>query len=58
MVELSVRMFEKANLGKKSVDVAILHNYWGAAVEIAEKNNFQQIDNVLNKFATILLERN
>lgn len=41
MVELSAKMFEKTNQAKKSVDIAILHNYWGTAVEIAEKNNFQ-----------------
>ena len=58
LIEMAAKIYEKLAMGKKSVDIAILHNYWGTAVEIAEKNNFQQIDNVLNKFASILLEKN
>lgn len=33
-------MFEKLGKAKKAVDIAILHNMWGTAVEISEKNNF------------------
>ena len=58
LIDSSARIFEKINKPKKSVDIAILHNYWDTAVEIAEKNNFQQIDNLLNKFATILKQKN
>jgi len=41
MIEACVRIYEKSGNSKKSVDIAILYNYWGTAVEIAEKNNFQ-----------------
>lgn len=58
MVELAAKMFERAQMSKKSVDISILHNYWGTAVEISEKNNFLQIENVLQKFAVILNEKN
>ena len=58
LIDSSARIFEKIQKPKKSVDIANLHNYWDTAVEIAEKNNFQQKDNLLNKFATILKQKN
>lgn len=40
MIEAAAMIFEKLLEAKRSVDIAILHNFWGTAVEIAEKNNF------------------
>ena len=40
MIEAATLIFEKLLESKRSVDIAILHNFWGTAVEIAEKNNF------------------
>jgi hypothetical protein len=35
-----------------------LNNKWNFAVELAEKNNFFQIEALVNKFANILIEKN
>ncbi len=36
----------------------MLNNKWNLAVEIAEKNNFLQIEAVVNNFVKILIEKN
>jgi WD repeat-containing protein 35 len=36
----------------------VLNNKWNLAVEIAEKNNFLQIEAVVNNFVKILIEKN
>jgi WD repeat-containing protein 35 len=33
-------------------------NKWNVAVELAEKNNFFQIEGLVNKFCNILIEKN
>ena len=33
-------------------------NKWNLAVELAEKNNFFQIEGLVNKFCNILIEKN
>jgi WD repeat-containing protein 35 len=43
---------------KKAIDVCVLNNKWNMAVELAEKNNFFQIEALVNKFANILIEKN
>jgi WD repeat-containing protein 35 len=43
---------------KKAVDTCVLNNKWNLAVEIAEKNNFLQIEAVVNNFVKILKDKN
>ena len=52
-----VKLYESLREEKKAVDVAILHNHWSTAVEIAGRNNFQQIENLIQKFAGILTKK-
>ncbi len=33
-------------------------NQWNLAVELAEKNNYLQIEGLVNKFSTVLIEKN
>jgi len=33
-------------------------NKWNLAVELAEKNNYQQIEGLVNKYSTVLIEKN
>ena len=47
MIEFGAQILEKINQSKKAVDVCVLHNYWSSAVEIAHRNNFAQIDNLV-----------
>ena len=42
---------------KKAIDTCVLMNKWNLAVELAEKNNFFQIEGLVNKFGSILLEK-
>ena len=56
MVDASAKVYENLRKEKKAVDIAILNNYWTTAVEIAERNNFQQIENLIQKFAGMLTQ--
>ena len=42
---------------KKAIDTCVLMNKWNLAVDLAEKNNFFQIEGLVNKFGSILLEK-
>jgi len=42
---------------KKAIDTCVLMNKWNLAVELAEKNNFYQIEGLVNKFGSILMEK-
>lgn len=43
---------------KKAIDTCVLMNKWNLAVELAEKNNFFQIEGLVTKFCNILIEKN
>ena len=43
---------------KKAIDTCVLMNKWNLAVELAEKNNYLQIEGLVNKFSTVLIEKN
>ena len=43
---------------KKAIDTCVLNNKWNLAVELAEKNNFFQIEALVNKFCNVLIEKN
>lgn len=57
-IEMAAKAYEKVGDPKKGVDVAIINNYWGVAVEIAERNNMVQIDGLISKYAKMLLDKN
>ena len=42
---------------KKAIDTCVLMNKWNLAVELAEKNNFYQIEGLINKFGSALMEK-
>lgn len=58
MCDYAVSAYLKANQVKKAVDCCILLNQWDKAVELAEKHNFFQIGNLLNRYANHLMESN
>ncbi len=43
---------------KKAIDTCVLMNKWNLAVDLAEKNNFFQIEGLVTKFCNILIEKN
>ena len=55
-VDLAARAYEKSGESKKAVDTAILGNCWSTGVEIAERQDFKQIDAIIHKFAALLSE--
>lgn len=57
-IEMAAKAYEKTGDPKRGVDVAIINNYWGVAVEIAERNNMVQIDGLISKYAKMLLDKN
>ena len=42
---------------KKAIDTCVLMNKWNLAVELAENNNFFQIEGLVNKFGSLLMEK-
>ena len=42
---------------KKAIDTCLLMNKTNFAVELVEKNNFFQIESLVNKFCGLLLEK-
>jgi len=57
MCDFAAKAYEKSGNIKRGVDCCILNNYWGAGVELAERNNLVQIDGLINKYANMLLEK-
>jgi WD repeat-containing protein 35 len=55
--DLAARALEKAGENKRAVDVALLNNYWSTAVEIAERNDFRQIDGIIHRSASLLSDK-
>jgi WD repeat-containing protein 35 len=43
---------------KRAIDCCVLLNQWHLAVELAEQNNFVQIEQLLSRMAASLMERN
>lgn len=53
----AVKCYLKFGDVKKAIDTCVLMNKWNLAVELAEKNNFFQIEGIINKFGSILMEK-
>jgi len=43
---------------KKAIDCCVLLNQWNQAVELAEQHNFLQIEQLLQRYANHLIEKN
>mmetsp|Transcript_9052 Transcript_9052/g.14851 ORF Transcript_9052/g.14851 Transcript_9052/m.14851 type:complete len:1200 (+) Transcript_9052:114-3713(+) len=56
--EHAVDAFLKAGNIKAAIDCCVLLNQWDRAVGLAEENDFQQIEGLLSKYASYLLEKN
>lgn len=58
LCEQAVTAYLKAGDVRKAVDCCVLLNQWNQAVELAEQHNFVQIEGLLSRYATHLLEDN
>eukprot|EP00164_Ancoracysta_twista_P003121 GFYU01004159.1.p1 GENE.GFYU01004159.1~~GFYU01004159.1.p1 ORF type:complete len:1174 (+),score=402.74 GFYU01004159.1:102-3623(+) len=58
MSECAVNAYIRAGDVKAAIDSCVLLNQWDTAVRLAEQNNFQQIENLLSKYASHLMEKN
>lgn len=56
--ELAVQCFVKGGDVKKAIDCCVLLNQWNQAVELAEQHNFLQIEQLLQRYANHLIEKN
>ena len=52
-----VAAFLKAGDTKKAIDCCVLLNQWDQAVHLAQQHNFPQIEGLLSKYASHLLEK-
>ena len=55
--EKAVESYLRANEVKRAIDCCVLLNQWNLAVELAEKHNYQQIENLLSQYARHLLDK-
>ncbi|MCQ2817045.1 MAG: hypothetical protein MJ252_07250 [archaeon] len=58
LCEEAVNCYIRYGDPKRAIDTCVLMNKWNLAVELAEKNNFFQIEGLINKFGNILIEKN
>ncbi len=58
MCDEAVECFIRFGDVKRAIDTCVLNNKWNLAVELAEKNNFFQIEALVNKFCNVLIEKN
>ena len=54
----AVSAFVKFGDVKRAIDCCVLLNQWNQAVELAEQNNFVQIEQLLQRYASLLIEKN
>lgn len=58
LCQSAVTCFTRLGDAKKAIDCCVLLNQWHLAVELAEQNNFVQIEQLLSRMAAGLMERN
>lgn len=58
LCESAAKAFLKFGDVKKAIDCCVLLNQWNTAVELAEQHNFVQIEQLLQRYANHLLEKN
>ena len=58
LCEAACQSYLKMGEVKKAVDCCVLLNQWNMAVELAEQHNFLQIEQLLQRYANHLIEKN
>mmetsp|Transcript_36640 Transcript_36640/g.56205 ORF Transcript_36640/g.56205 Transcript_36640/m.56205 type:complete len:121 (-) Transcript_36640:720-1082(-) len=58
LCEAAAKAYLKFGDVKKAIDCCVLLNQWNMAVELAEQHNFLQIEQLLQKYANHLIEKN
>ena len=58
LCEQAVECHVKSGDVKKAIDCCVLLNQWNKAVELAEQHNFLQIEQLLQRYASHLIEKN
>lgn len=58
MCEQAVAAFTRCNHIKKAIDSCVDLNQWNTAIELAKTHNVREIDSLLAKYASHLLEKN
>jgi WD repeat-containing protein 35 len=58
MCDYAVKAYLKVNNVRAAIDCCVLLNQWNQAIELAEKNNFVQIEALLSRYASVLIEEN
>lgn len=58
LCEAACQSYLKMGEVKKAVDCCVLLNQWNMAVELAEQHNFLQIEQLLQRYASHLIEKN
>lgn len=56
LCKAAVDAFVKFGDVKRAIDCCVLLNQWNMAVELAEQNNFPQIEQLLQRMANVLVE--
>ncbi|XP_065063167.1 WD repeat-containing protein 35-like [Rhopilema esculentum] len=58
LCEQAVQAFEKCGKVKEAIDCCVLLNQWDLAISLAKEHNVKEIDSLLAKYASHLLEEN
>jgi len=58
LCEEAVQSYIRSGNVRAAVDCCVLLNQWNQAVELAEKHNFVQIEGLLSRYASVLMEEN
>lgn len=58
MCEQAVTAFTKTGKVKQAIDCCVQLNQWDQAIELAKQHNIKEIDTLLAKYASYLLEKN
>lgn len=58
MCEQAVTAFTKTGKVKEAIDCCVQLNQWDQAIELAKQHNIKEIDTLLAKYASYLLEKN
>ena len=57
LCEQAVQSFTKCNKIKEAIDCCVLLNQWDLAISLAKQHNIKEIDSLLAKYASHLLEK-
>lgn len=58
LCDAATRSYLRLGDVKKAIDCCVLLNQWNQAVELAEQHNFLQIEQLLQRYANHLMEKN